>query len=329
MRPPRKLCPGVSTTYHTFSRTVNGAFLFKAREREQFCRHLRRLARFLQIQIFDHTVLSNHFHLVLRVPAKVCLSDRQLLKALRRFYGPKHPNTLEFARALETNSPLLPILRDSYHKRMGNLPGFMKELKEGFAKWFNALYERFGPLWSERYGSVLTGEEPWRILFFCAYVDLNSLRAGLRPDPKEYRWCGYAEALARAGPARAGLAQLLPGRSWEEKLAHYRVLLFGQGSWAKNAQVPRIEAQEALREYERRGHLPVEVLLRLKVRWFTQSAVLGAEQFVREMFERFEKPRYRRRRRAFWPVPGPMWKGTVSLRHVKDPVGLPTALPPD
>ncbi|MEM1223393.1 MAG: hypothetical protein AAGH40_11570 [Verrucomicrobiota bacterium] len=29
-----------------------------------------------------------------------------------------------------------------------------------------------------------------------AYIDLNPVRAGLVKDPKDYRYCGYAEAVA-------------------------------------------------------------------------------------------------------------------------------------
>ena len=28
------------------------------------------------------------------------------------------------------------------------------------------------------------------------YPDLNPVRAGLAADPKDYRWCGYAEVVA-------------------------------------------------------------------------------------------------------------------------------------
>ena len=39
-----------------------------------------------------------------------------------------------------------------------------------------------------------------------AYIDLNPVRAALYSDPKEYRYCGYAEALAK-GSALAQVFQ--------------------------------------------------------------------------------------------------------------------------
>lgn len=41
-----------------------------------------------------------------------------------------------------------------------------------------------------------------------AYIDLNPVRAGLVDDPKDYRWCDYAEAVSGSEQARSGLAQV-------------------------------------------------------------------------------------------------------------------------
>ena len=42
-----------------------------------------------------------------------------------------------------------------------------------------------------------------------AYIDLNPVRAAMGKDPKEYRWCGYAEAVAGSALARLGIARVL------------------------------------------------------------------------------------------------------------------------
>jgi len=41
-----------------------------------------------------------------------------------------------------------------------------------------------------------------------AYIDLNAVRAGLVEDPKDYRHCGYAAAVAGDAKARSGLLSL-------------------------------------------------------------------------------------------------------------------------
>jgi hypothetical protein len=43
-----------------------------------------------------------------------------------------------------------------------------------------------------------------------AYTELNPVRAGLCADPKDYRYCGYAEALATGCPlARKAIRTIL------------------------------------------------------------------------------------------------------------------------
>jgi len=319
--------PGVTTTYHTFSRTVNGQYLFGTQERDHLRRLVYKLAEFLCVTIHTYTALSNHFHLVLKVPGQVRRTDSQLLQALRRFYGPKHRQAVDFAQALRTGSPRLAQLRHSHLARMGDLSNYMKELKQAMAKWFNAKWDRFGPLWAERFGSVLTSQAPWMILLFCAYVDLNSVRGGLTPDPKDYPWCGYSEALARAGPCREGLSCLLPGKDWKEKLAHYRMLLFGKGSWGKNDQVRRFDPVKVLEVFQAKGQLPPEELLRLTVKHFTQAGALGDKESLQAVLEHFEKKRGKGRRKAGWPLLEVGGKVLMSLRKVKEGIRLPKQFP--
>ena len=90
-------------------------------------------------------------------------------------------------------------LRDHYLSRLFDVSTYMKELKGRFAQWYNRRHHRYGVLWAEIFKSVLI-EEGQALSAVAAYIDLNPLRAGLREDPKDYRYCGYAEAIARTRP---------------------------------------------------------------------------------------------------------------------------------
>ena len=57
-------------------------------------------------------------------------------------------------------------------------------------------HDRFGTLWAERFRSLLVQDLSGALLVVAAYVDLNALRAWIVDDPKDYRFCGYAEAVA-------------------------------------------------------------------------------------------------------------------------------------
>ena len=88
---------------------------------------------------------------------------------------------------------------------MGDVSNFMKLLKQRFAIWFNKAHRRFGTLFAERFKSVLVECSGNALRTMAFYIDLNPVRAGLVADPKDYRFCGYGEAVAGNAAARAGL----------------------------------------------------------------------------------------------------------------------------
>ena len=79
------------------------------------------------------------------------------------------------------------------------------EFKGRFAQWYNRRHGRYGVLWADRFKSVLL-EGGEAVAAVAAYIELNPVRAGLCADPKDYRYCSYAEALAKGSSlAREGI----------------------------------------------------------------------------------------------------------------------------
>ena len=145
-----------------------------------------------------------------------------------------------------------------------------------------------------------------------AYIDLNPVRAKICDDPKNYRWCGYAEAVAGGKEAREAvsfLASLNPHGGMRpeaagklkptEALRRWRCHLFGipesearqmreaaKGDMAAiyRERIPREKALEVL---ARGGKLSQADFLRCKVRYFSDGAVIGGKAFVEEMFAAF------------------------------------------
>jgi hypothetical protein len=74
------------------------------------------------------------------------------------------------------------------------IPLFVKELKGGFAQWYNRKYNRYGALWAERFKSVLL-EAGRALATVVAYVSLN-------PGPKFTSLPGYRSALRRSSILR-------------------------------------------------------------------------------------------------------------------------------
>jgi putative transposase len=163
-----------------------------------------------------------------------------------------------------------------------------------------------------------------------AYLDLNPVRAGLVDDPKDYRWCGYAEAMGGSKRARKSLCRVLGVAmdSWNTVGRDaYRNLLLGEGIEAGETEKGRKRAQGVFskRGFDRKKgleglrdgrKLSRAELIRLRVRYFSDGLVLGSRGFVEEVFQ--EKRAWfgskRKRGARGLPVSG---SGLFSLRKLK------------
>ena len=108
--------------------------------------------------------------------------------------------------------------------RMFDVSVFMRELKQRLTQWYHKKVKRKGPLWEDRFKSVLLENDETVLLTLAAYIDLNPVRAGLVNDPKDYRWSGYGEADAGNKARRAGIM---------------RICGDGHRRWAEMAWLPR------------------------------------------------------------------------------------------
>ena len=143
-----------------------------------------------------------------------------------------------------------------------------------------------------------------------AYIDLNPVRAGMVEDPLAYVWSSYGAAVRGDKEAVAGLRALWGG-SKAEALAAHRMFIFEEGSeektedfetedrrpgnaWKRKGGIPDprtggkkaregIDARKVWAERERGGRLPLSVMLRLRVRYLTDGAVVGSKEFVEKV----------------------------------------------
>ncbi|MFT5106671.1 MAG: putative transposase [Verrucomicrobiales bacterium] len=292
MPDPRRLIVPVylPTYYHCINRVVDKRFVFDVHERDVFRQILRQVEAFSGVRVITWTILSNHFHLLLEVPPKPLepLSDDQLLDRCRGLYSADGMIAVEweFEQAQRLGGSVLENLRAKYLRRMWDLSEFMKTLKQKFTGWFNRKYDREGTLWERRFKSVLV-EGSWNcLLTVAAYIDLNAVRAGLVDDPKDYRWCGYAEAAGGDRAARRGLSAVLIGIKenphWGDVGPRYRKILFGIGE--KNSVRAGISREEVSKAWAAGGRLSLAQLLRCRIRYFSDGLAVGSESFVERVF---------------------------------------------
>ncbi len=217
--------------------------------------------------------------------------------------------------------------------RMHDLSEFMKTLKQRFSIWYNRNHDnRLGTLWMDRFKSVLVEGKGNPLQTMAAYIDLNPVRAGLVEDPKDYRWCGYAEAVAgnlkaqrglevvwatyASGELRdagSGMRDARDGARLKSALAAHRSLIFGKGASPWTCGGKRIDRDMAERVLnEEKGELPMSVVLRCRVRYFTDGAVLGSAEFVRNYAAEWQAGRGRRHSVDANPAKGAPW-GDVAV----------------
>ncbi len=208
-------------------------------------------------------------------------------------------------------------IRGRYTRRMHDLSEFMKSLLERFTKWFNRAHSRSGTLWEDRFKSVIV-ESGTAARTIAAYIDLNPVRAGMVSDPAEYRWSSYGEAVgggakgngkkAREGLVRAYFCDQGVGfesERWGEVSRLCRRMMglalerkSGSAVVEKGVVRPQMNAAEALEAEDAGTVLPdlkLAAMLRCRVRYFTDGAVIGSKAFVNEAFaaarERFTERR--------------------------------------
>jgi putative transposase len=288
MRKARLKIEGDCAVYHIITRVVDGQLLLDDIAKERLRIMARENARFSGVEIITQCVMGNHFHLLVRVAAQSAVSDAELLRRAAGYYGEKSPYRKLLEQTFSEFGGKLPgDLRTGLASRMGDISFYMKELKQRFTKWFNKRHGRFGTLWSERFKSVIVEDEPSVVSTVAAYIDLNPVRAGLVSDPKDYRWCGYAEAVAGDRDARSGLAGFHEKKGWSFVSSEYRKLLFVKSGVSGRSDKTVLDREAIKRVVEEGGELALAEVLRLRIRYFSDGVALGSREFVDSVFAEF------------------------------------------
>ena len=207
-------------------------------------------------------------------------------------------------------------IKSLYTRRMCDLSEFMKSVKQRFTQWYNSENGTKGTLWESRFKSELV-QSGYAAQTVAAYIDLNPLRAEMVNDPKDYRWCGYSEALAGKKAAQLGLLSVMQGvetvvpnvellgelsKNWSEVMDQYRMVLAVDGIAADLDTAP-IQGERKSKKYKKRkgfsreeseriiengGKLSRAEMLRCKVRYFSDGVVLGSREFVNSFYQRLK-----------------------------------------
>ncbi len=327
-----------ANSYHVMSRVSGGEMLLNSDGKEAFVRIMRRMERFAGVEVLTYAVMDNHFHLLVRVPEREKLlarfegegGEERLLGHLSLLYSKAWIGTLRRElgdlrrRGMADEAS---ALLERFKGRIGKLSSYVKELKERFSRWYNKQHGRKGTLWMDRYKSVLV-EDGDALRTMACYIDLNPLRAGLVDDPKDYRWCGYGEAVGGSKRARRGLCRVMerPLDSWGQRSVKknkgsltaaqwYRCWLFEDGTERPGRR--GVTAETTRKVKEQGGKLSRTALLRSRVRYFSDGLAIGSRAFVDEAFKRQRQDFSPKRNNGARPIREAPACGLFSLRALR------------
>jgi putative transposase len=273
--------------YHVISRSVLGSFLLNDENKTYFIRQLRKLSQVYFVRIVTYSVLSNHFHLVIGMLDSNNVSDSELRQRFELYYN----NGIPAKRKRKFDPLLVAMLR----KRWADLSCFIQDLKQRFSRWYNRKSGGGGHFWSDRFKSILL--QSGRALLACsAYVDLNSVRAGLVERPENYRYCGLSQMVTGGreanwldySPIEAALfAWGFKINGLKDVINKYLEIIYLRGGREK-------EGQGSIPEKEKIRSL-LAISFHRRIRHFTDGVVLGNEEFCEKIFREFRTFFQRRR----------------------------------
>ena len=278
-RTQRMIIDDQSAVYHVMSRTALDGFPLGDVEKDFMLDLIRRYSALYLVEILGFSIMGNHFHILLRVFPEYEFTDEEILKRYVNFYGDERIYA----------DGLIPNLR----QKLTSLSEFMREIKVGFARFYNRRHHRRGYFWGDRFKSVIV--ENGETLINClAYIDLNPLRAGLVERPEQYRWnsLGYHVQTNNQDDFLStdfGLKEFNV-QSKKERIRRYRRYVYEAGSLNQPEKGNTKAIKDNVLEKERRRgfELSKSDRFRYRTRYFTDSGIIGSKEFVAVNYQRFK-----------------------------------------
>jgi len=273
-RKARMLVQGETAVYHVMSRTALDGFVIGDAEKDYLLQLIRHLGAVYFTEILAFCLMGNHFHIVVRMHTDDGFSDENIKERFIRYYG-------------DSRTPAqgqIPMFRQKW----SSLSEFMKEIKQGFSRYYNRRHNRRGFFWADRYKSVLV-EEGDTLINCLAYVDLNPVRAGIVERPDDYRWSSLGRHV-QTGNRDEFLSldfglQDCRDLNREERLSRYRQFVYEAGriDTGKGRSIDT----EVVEKERKKGFLPTRSDRFLaRSRYFTDSGIIGSREFVRSLWQR-------------------------------------------
>jgi putative transposase len=251
--------------------------------------------------------MGNHFHLLVKMIPDNRFTDEDIKKRFETHYG----DSRAFAEGQ------IPYLRE----KLSSLSEFMREIKVGFARFYNRRHHRRGYFWGDRFKSVIV--DKGETLVNClAYIDLNPLRAGLVERPEDYRWNSLGYHLQTDNKNQFlstdfGLKEFNV-KTEKERIRRYRRYVYEAGAISRPDKMQAKVINDKLVEKERKKDFEISRIsrFRYRTRYFTDSGIIGSKEFVAENYQRFKHLFYSKHEKKPKPIKG--LEGIYSLKRLSE-----------
>jgi hypothetical protein len=296
---------GEPTAYHIMSRSALGGYPIDDVDKEFFVEQVTALSKLFFVEVLGFCCMGNHFHLLVRMKPETDFSDIEVKKRLAAFYDTE----LNFYEDGQ-----LPYFRE----KLSSLSEYVREIKVRFTRFYNKRHGRRGYFWGDRFKSVVV--ENGETLINClAYIDLNPVRAGLVARPEDYRWNSIGYHIQSNNKDNFlsldfGLREFGEMND-DERLRRYRRFLYETGAMdkGKGGQI-----DTAVVEKERTNDFKLTRVRRFlyRIRYFTDSGIIGGKAFVSETYQKTRKVFKAKREKIPKPVSG--LDGIYSLKRLTE-----------
>jgi putative transposase len=308
-RTSRLIIPDEKAVYHVMSRTALDGFPLQDVEKDFMLDLIKRFSALYFTEILGFCLMGNHFHLLVKMIPEDRFTDEEIQKRFEAYFGDERDFT----------EGQIPYLRE----KLSSLSEFIREIKVGFARFYNRRHNRRGYFWGDRFKSVIV--DKGETLVNClAYIDLNPLRAGLVERPEQYRWnsLGYhiqTENKDKFLSTDFGLKEFNV-KSKKERIRRYRRYVYEAGAITRlvKMQVKVIEDKVIVKERKKDFEISRIDRFRYRTRYFTDSGIIGSKEFVSANYQRFRNLFYSKHEKKPKPIKG--LDGMYSLKRLSESI---------
>jgi len=209
MPQPRKNCIAIEDTpyYHCIGRCVRRAFLCGKDEfsgqnyehrRQWVVDRLELLSSAFAIDLCSYAVMSNHYHLVLRLSPETSThwSQSEVIEPWQKlFSGGPLVKRYQSGEALSNSQRvMLDTQTELWRERLHDISWYMRCLNEHLARMANKEDNCTGRFWEGRFKSQALLDEA-ALISCMAYVDLNPIRANMATTPESSDYTSVKERI--------------------------------------------------------------------------------------------------------------------------------------